>query len=111
MAGLATGGQTKHWQPAAAGSGPAGPGPAGTPPTGGGAHARHSAHDTRPAHDTRSGRAPGRLAARRTTAGSVRTAIAVIVLVACGLGVLTALVFGSVNAGLTSIGGTDAPLV
>jgi hypothetical protein len=60
-------------------------------------------------HDTV--RAPRRLAWLHTTQGRVRAGVALIVLVALGLGVLVALVFGGVNSGFTAIGGTDAPLV
>jgi hypothetical protein len=91
MTGLATGGQTRSRHQ-------------GPPAGGGGTHARRPAvHDTVPA--------PGRLAWLRTTPGRVRAGIALIVLIALGLGVLVALVFGGVNSGFTAIGGTDAPLV
>jgi hypothetical protein len=60
-------------------------------------------------HDTV--KEPGRLAWLRTTPGRLRTGAALVLLVACGLGVLVALIFGGVNAGFTAIGGTDAPLV
>ena len=60
-------------------------------------------------HDTV--KEPGRLAWLRTTPGRLRAGAALVLLVACGLGVLVALIFGGVNAGFTAIGGTDAPLV
>ncbi len=60
-------------------------------------------------HDTV--KEPGRLAWLRTTPGRLRAGAALVLLVACGLGVLVAIIFGGVNAGFTAIGGTDAPLV
>jgi hypothetical protein len=60
-------------------------------------------------HDTVKER--GRLSWLRTTPGRLRAGAALIVVVACGLGVLVALIFAGVNAGFTAIGGTDAPLV
>jgi hypothetical protein len=55
--------------------------------------------------------APGRLAALRTTPGRLRVGVAAVVLLACGLGVLVAVVFAGVNSGFAAIGNTDAPLV
>jgi len=96
MAGLVTGGQTTYAQQ----------GPARQPPQGGG-----GVHARRPVvHDTV--KVPGRLASLLdTTPGRLRLGVALILLVACGLGVLVALAFGGVNSGFTAIGGTSAPLV
>ena len=51
------------------------------------------------------------LAWLRTTPGTLRTGVALIVLVGCGLGVLVAATSGGVNSGLAAIGSTEAPLV
>jgi hypothetical protein len=56
-------------------------------------------------------RAGGRLAGLRTTPGRLRAGVALVVLLACGLGLLTGTVFAALNSGFTAIGGHDAPLV
>jgi hypothetical protein len=104
MAGLATGGLATGGQ---AGSGQQGNGQ--SPPwpaaqAGGGVHARQRA-----VRDSVKG--PGQLAWLRTTPGRLRVGVALIVLVACGLGVLIAATFGGVNSGFAAIGNTEAPLV
>jgi hypothetical protein len=96
MAGLVTGGQRQSGHRGSAQQ---------SPPAAGGAHARPPA-----VHDTV--KVPGRLSLLlHTTPGRVRLGVAAIVLAACGLGVLAAVVFSGVNSGFTAIGNTDAPLV
>src|ERR1700683_3119161 len=56
-------------------------------------------------------RAGGWLAGLRTTPGRLRAGVALVVLLACGLGLLTGMVFAALNSGFTAIGGHDAPLV
>src|SRR6202161_480402 len=56
-------------------------------------------------------RAGGWLAGLRTTPGRLRAGVALVVLLACGLGLLTGMVFAALNSGVTAIGGADAPLV
>lgn len=53
----------------------------------------------------------GRLVSLRTTPGKVRTGVASVVLLACGLGLVIAVIFGGVGTGFTAIGHSDAPLV
>ena len=53
----------------------------------------------------------GRLAGLRTTPGRLRASVALVVLLACGLGLLTGTVFAALDSGFASIGGHDAPLV
>jgi hypothetical protein len=52
----------------------------------------------------------GRLAGLRTTPGRLRAGLALVVLLACGLGLMTAVVFAALDSGFTAIGGHDAPL-
>jgi hypothetical protein len=52
-----------------------------------------------------------RLRSLRTTPGKLIACVAVAVLLACGLGVVIAAVFGGVGAGFSAIGTSDAPLV
>lgn len=47
----------------------------------------------------------------RTTPGRLRAGVALVVLLACGLGLLTGMVSAAIDSGFTSIGGHDAPLV
>ena len=53
----------------------------------------------------------GWLAGLRTTPGRLRASVALVVLLACGLGLLTGTVFAALDSGFASIGGHDAPLV
>src|ERR1700722_13886482 len=53
----------------------------------------------------------GWLAGLRTTPGRLRASVALVVLLACGLGLLTGMVFAALDSGFTAIGGHDAPLV
>jgi hypothetical protein len=64
--------------------------------------------DTLPPTGARDG---GRLAGLRTTPGRLRTGVALVVLLACGLGLLTGMVFAALDSGFTAIGDHDAPLV
>src|SRR5580693_4974019 len=64
--------------------------------------------DTVPSAGARDG---GWLARLRTTPGRLRAAVALVVLLACGLGLLTGMVFAALDSGFTAIGGHDAPLV
>src|SRR5580658_5577381 len=64
--------------------------------------------DTMPPTGARNG---GWLAGLRTTPGRLRAGVALVVLLACGLGLLTWMVFAAVDSGFTVIGGHDAPLV
>ncbi len=57
------------------------------------------------------GRDGGWLARLRTTPGRLRVGVAIVVLLACGFGVLTGMVFAALDSGFTAIGGHDAPLV
>jgi hypothetical protein len=61
--------------------------------------------------DPRSSAGGGRRAWLRTTPGKVRAGVAAVVVLACGLGVLIAMIFGGVGNGFTAIGRSDAPLV
>ena len=56
-------------------------------------------------------RGAGWLARLRTTPGRLRAGVALVVLLACGLGLLTGAVFAALDSGFTAIGGHDAPLV
>jgi len=56
-------------------------------------------------------RARLRMAAARTRPGRVRAGVAAVVVLACGLGVLIAVLFGGLNGGFRSIGHRDAPEV
>ena len=56
-------------------------------------------------------RGAGWLARLRTTPGRLRAGAALVVLLACGLGLLTGTVFAGLDSGFTAIGGHDAPLV
>jgi hypothetical protein len=51
------------------------------------------------------------LAGLRTTPGLLRAGVALVVLLACGLGLVSGLVFAALDSGFTAIGGHDAPLV
>lgn len=51
------------------------------------------------------------LAGLRSTPGRLRAGVALVVLLACGLGLLTGIVFATLGTGFTAIGGHDAPLV
>jgi hypothetical protein len=53
----------------------------------------------------------GWLAGLRTTPGRLRAGVALVMLLACGLGLLTGIVFATLDSGFTAIGGHDAPLV
>jgi hypothetical protein len=53
----------------------------------------------------------GWLAGLRTTPGRLRVSVALVVVLACGLGLLTGMVFAALDSGFTAIGGHDAPLV
>lgn len=53
----------------------------------------------------------GWLAGLRTTPGRLRVGVALVVLLACGLGLLTGMVFAALDSGFTAIGDHDAPLV
>jgi hypothetical protein len=53
----------------------------------------------------------GWLARLRTTPGRLRASVALVVLLTCGLGLLTGMVSAALDSGFTSIGGHDAPLV
>jgi hypothetical protein len=64
--------------------------------------------DARPPTGARGG---GRRARPRTTPGQLRMGVALVVLLACGLGVLSGMVFAALEEGFTVIGGHDAPLV
>jgi hypothetical protein len=64
--------------------------------------------DTIPPTRARNGRWLARL---RTTPGRLRAGVALVVLLACGLGLVTGTVFAVLDAGFTAIGGHDAPLV
>src|SRR5580700_10075229 len=64
--------------------------------------------DTVPRTGARDG---GWLAGLRTTPGRLRAGVALVVLLACGLGLLTGVVFAALDSGFTAIGGHDAPLV
>jgi hypothetical protein len=64
--------------------------------------------DTRPPTGARNG---GWLAGLLTTPGRLRASVALVVLLACGLGLLTGTVFAALDSGFTAIGGHDAPLV
>ena len=64
--------------------------------------------DTMPSAGARNG---GWLAGLRTTPGRLRAGVALVVLLTCGLGLLTGVVFAALNSGFTAIGGHDAPLV
>jgi hypothetical protein len=64
--------------------------------------------DTVPPTGARNG---GWLAGLRTTPGRLRAGVALVVLLACGLGLLTGMVFAALDSGFISIGGHDAPLV
>ena len=59
------------------------------------------------------GRAPNGqwLAGLRTTPGLLRAGVALVVLLACGLGLASGIVFAALDSGFTAIGGHDAPLV
>jgi len=56
-------------------------------------------------------RGGGWLARLRTTPGRLRAGVALVVLLACGLGLVTGMVFAALDSGFTAIGGHDAPLV
>ena len=56
-------------------------------------------------------RGGGWLARLRTTPGRLRAGVALVVLLTCGLGLLTGMVFAALDSGFTAIGGHDAPLV
>ena len=64
--------------------------------------------DTMPPTRARDGRW---LAGLRTTPGRLRAGVALVVLLACGLGLLTGVVFAALDSGFTAIGAHDAPLV
>jgi len=64
--------------------------------------------DTMPPTGARNG---GCLAGLRTTPGRLRAGVALVVLLTCGLGLLTGMVSAALDSGFTSIGGHDAPLV
>ena len=64
--------------------------------------------DTMPPVGARDG---GWLTELRTTPGRLRAGVALVVLLACGLGLLTGMVFAALESGFTAIGGHDAPLV
>jgi hypothetical protein len=64
--------------------------------------------DTLPPTEVRGG---GRLARLRNTPGRLRASITLVVLLACGFGLFTGIVFAALNSGFTAIGGHDAPLV
>lgn len=53
----------------------------------------------------------GWLGRLRTTPGRLRVGVALVVLLTCGLGLVTGLVFAALGSGFTAIGGHDAPLV
>jgi hypothetical protein len=53
----------------------------------------------------------GWLAGLRTTPGRLRAGVALVVLLACALGLLTGMVFAALDSGFTAIGDHDAPLV
>jgi hypothetical protein len=65
--------------------------------------------DTMPPTRARGG--GGWLAGLRTTPGRLRVGVALVVLLACGLGLLTGMVFAALDSGFTAIGDHDAPLV
>src|SRR3984957_17764936 len=56
-------------------------------------------------------RGGGWLARLRPTPGRLRAGEALVVLLTCGLGLLTGMVFAALALGFTAIGGHDAPLV
>jgi hypothetical protein len=64
--------------------------------------------DTMPPTGARNG---GWLARLRTTPGRLRAGVALVVLLTCGLGLLTGMVSAALDSGFTSIGDHDAPLV
>ena len=64
--------------------------------------------DTMPPTGARDG---GWLAGLRTTPGRLRAGVALVVLLTCGLGLLTGMVSAALDSGFTAIGGHDAPLV
>jgi hypothetical protein len=64
--------------------------------------------DTMPPTGARDG---GWLAGLRTTPAQLRAGVALVVLLACGLGLLTGMVFAALDSGFNAIGGHDAPLV
>ncbi len=64
--------------------------------------------DTLPSTGVRHG---GRLARLRTTPGRLRASVSLVVLLACGFGLVTGIVFAALDSGFTAIGGHDAPLV
>jgi hypothetical protein len=64
--------------------------------------------DTMPPTGARNG---GWLVGLRTTPGRLRAGVALAVLLTCGLGLLTGMVFAALDSGFTVIGGHDAPLV
>jgi hypothetical protein len=53
----------------------------------------------------------GWLAGLRTTPGRLRAGVALVVLLACGLGLVTGMVFAALDSGFTAVGGHEAPLV
>jgi hypothetical protein len=53
----------------------------------------------------------GWLTGLRTTPARLRAGVALVVLLTCGLGLLTGTVFAALDSGFTAIGGHDAPLV
>jgi hypothetical protein len=64
--------------------------------------------DTVPPTGVRNG---GWLSGLRTTPGRLRAGMALALLLTCGLGLLTGLVFAALDSGFSAIGGHDAPLV
>jgi hypothetical protein len=52
----------------------------------------------------------GWLTGLRTTPGRLRAGVALVLLLACGFGLLTGMVFAALNSGFSAIGGHDAPL-
>jgi hypothetical protein len=64
--------------------------------------------DTMPPTGARGG---GWLAVLRTTPGRLRAGVALVMLLACGLGLLTGMVFAALDSGFIAIGDHDAPLV
>jgi CHASE3 domain sensor protein len=101
MSGVKAGGSSTHAKPAhvKASPGSSAKGPGGT--------------DTRVKPD-QSGPAQARRALLdrlRTTPGRVRLGVALLTIVACGLGVAIAMSFGGLNSGFTAIGNHDAQLV
>ncbi|HSZ39604.1 MAG TPA: hypothetical protein VK817_06580, partial [Trebonia sp.] len=61
--------------------------------------------DTMPPTGARNGGWSARL---RTTPGRLRVGVALVVLLTCGLGLLTGMVSAAIHSGFTSIGGHDA---